>query len=193
MERFLVVCVLSLALAASGCAPLLLIGGGATGAYKVGTDERTAGRQLDDSSITFKVKTEFIKDKAIKARKIDVDTLQGVVTLTGVVETEEEALRAVDIATNVAGVLGVNNNMQIGSKTFGQFFSDKTIGTKIKSKLIREPGIRSLSIDVDVHRGVVTLTGVVAFPEQKDRVIEIARSTSGTVRVVDNLKVEYPK
>lgn len=192
MKRFLIVSLFFLAMALSGCAPLL-VGGGATGAYKVGTDERTAGRQLDDSAITFKVNTGMISDPAVKARQIDVDTLDGVVTLTGVVETEEEAKRAVEIAGKVPGVLGVNNNLQIGSKTFGQMISDKTIGTKIKTRLIKEPGIRSLNIDVDVNRGVVTLTGVVGFPEQKEKVIEIARSTGGTVRVVDNIKVEYPK
>ena len=66
------------------------------------------------------------------------------------------------------------------------------IGSKIKAKLIGEPGIRSLNIDVDVNKGVVTLTGIVKFKYQKERAIEIARSTSGTINVVDNIRVKNP-
>ena len=49
--------------------------------------------------------------------------------------------------------------------------------------------MRSLNIDVDVYLGVVTLTGVVSSRYQKDRAIQISRSTGGTVKVIDNLKV----
>ena len=53
-----------------------------------------------------------------------------------------------------------------------------------------EPEIRSLNIDVDVHKGIVTLTGIVGDRYQKKRAMEIARATEGTQRVVDNLKVK---
>jgi len=52
-----------------------------------------------------------------------------------------------------------------------------------------EPEIRLLNIDVDVHKGVVTLTGVVESRDQKKRALEIARTTEDAVRVVDNLHV----
>ena len=61
---------------------------------------------------------------------------------------------------------------------------------KIKSKLIAEREIRSLNIDVDVHKGVVTLTGIVGDKYQKKRAIEVAKATEGTRRVVDNLKLK---
>jgi osmotically-inducible protein OsmY len=64
------------------------------------------------------------------------------------------------------------------------------ISNKIKAKLIAEPEVRSLNIDVDVYLGVVTLTGVVSSKYQKDRAIQISRSTDGTVKVIDNLKVQ---
>ncbi len=172
----------------SGCAPAV-VGGAATGAYKTGTDERTMGRMVDDKTITTKVNMDMVRDPLVKARKIDVDTLEGIVTLTGVVETQEEATRAVEIASQVAGVQRVDNNLQIGTKSFGQSFNDKVIGSKIKGKLIKEPGIRSLNVDVDVERGVVTLTGIVHSSGNKARIIEIARTTAGTVKVVDNLRI----
>ena len=172
----------------SGCTAAL-VGGGAAGGYAVGTDERPVDRMVDDSTITSHIKNEMIKDSTVKARKIDVDTVGGHVTLTGVVETKAEAQRAIEIAEHVQGVKSVRNNLQIGKKTWTEAINDKYLVSKIKSKLIVEPEIRSLNIDVDVHRGVVTLTGVVQSSDQKKRAIEIARTTDGTQEVVDNLKL----
>ena len=172
-----------------GCTAVL-IGGAAGGGYAAATDERQTGRMMDDSTITTRIKNALIKDDLVKAHQIDVDTLEGHVTLTGVVKTAKEARRAVDIANHEIGVKSVRNNLQIGEKTWGETFNDNWLGSKIKSKLIAEPEIRSLNIDVDVHQGIVTLTGIVGDAHQKKRAIEIARATDGTRRVVDNLKVK---
>ena len=56
-------------------------------------------------------------------------------------------------------------------------------------KLIAEPEVRSMNIDVDVYLGVVTLSGIVSTKYQKDRAINISRSTDGAIKVIDNLKV----
>lgn len=175
----------------TGCGAAVL-GGAAAGGYMVGTDERSAGSMLDDSAITTKVNLRLIEDAAVKARQIDVDTLEGVVYLTGVVASKFEADRAIDITRTVPGVRQVVNNLQIGSKTINQAMSDKHLGIKIKTAMVREPGIQSMNVDVDVNRGVVTLTGKVHSQAQKNRVIEIARTTYGTVKVVDNITVLYP-
>lgn len=188
MKKILALGGVILLITGTGCAPALLAGG-AAGGYKVATDERPVGGLWDDTTITTKVNSALVQDPEVKARKIDVDTLQGVVMLTGVVETEKEAARAVEITQKVPGVKQVKNNLQIGKKSWNQALDDKVIGSKIKAKLINEPGIRSLNIDVDVNNGVVTLTGLVEYQHQKNRAIEIAGTTAGTVKVVDNLKV----
>ena len=180
--------VLVLLLTMSGCTAAL-VGGGAAGGYAVGTDERPVDRMVDDSTITSHIKNEMIKDSTVKARQIDVDTVGGHVTLTGVVETKTEARRAIEISEGVQGVKSVRNNLQIGTKSWTEVFNDKYLVSKIKSKLIVEPEMRSLNIDVDVHKGVVTLTGIVESRDQKKRAIEIAQTTENTVGVVDNLQV----
>jgi hyperosmotically inducible protein len=180
--------ILVLLLAMSGCTAAL-VGGGAAGGYAVGTDERPVDRMIDDSTISSHIKNEMIKDSTVKARQIDVDTVGGHVTLTGVVETKTEVRRAIEISEGVQGVKSVKNNLQIGTKSWTEVVSDKYLVSKIKSKLIVEPEMRSLNIDVDAHKGVVTLTGIVESRNQKQRAIEIAQTTENTVRVVDNLQV----
>jgi hyperosmotically inducible protein len=166
---------------------LLFAISGCTGTNKAG--ENRVERMMDDSTITTRINHEMVKDDDVKARQIDVDTIGGHVTLTGVVATRKESTRAIQIAKRVPGVKSVTNNLQIGERSYGNIWDDNLIGNKIKAKLIAEPEVRSLNIDVDVYLGVVTLTGVVGSKYQKDRAIQLSRSTDGTVKVIDNLKV----
>ena len=174
---------------ATGCTAAL-IGGAAGGGYAVATDERQADRMMDDSTITSRINAAMVKDDLVKANEVDVDTVDGHVILTGVVSTRQESQRAVKLAKSVAGVKSVRNNLQIGERSWGEAFNDKWLVSKIKSKLIAEPEIRSLNIDVDVDKGVVTLTGIVGSRFEKKRAIELAKATEGIVRVVDNLRVK---
>ncbi|MGV1098677.1 BON domain-containing protein [Thiovibrio sp. JS02] len=172
----------------AGCTPAV-VGGGAAGGYKVATDERSAGDMVDDVGITAKVKSDLIAEKTIKARNIDVDTINGVVILSGFVDSQKEIDRAVALARGVPGVRQVKNELRIGSRTVGQAFDDKVLGTRIKARLVDEPGIRSLNIDVDVYAGMVTLTGIVQSQEQKKTVFAIVRSVDGGRGIVDNLQI----
>jgi hyperosmotically inducible protein len=166
---------------------LLFAISGCAGSQKTG--ENPVSGVVDDSTITSRINHEMLKDDKVKARQIDVDTIGGHVTLTGVVATREESSRAAQIARNVPAVKSVMNNIQIGERKFGDVWTDNVISNKIKAKLIAEPEVRSLNIDVDVYLGVVTLTGIVSTKYQKDRAVQISRSTEGAIKVIDNIKV----
>ena len=68
---------------------------------------------VDDAAITAKVKAKFAADDTVKARKIDVDTMRGYVTLYGDVHSAREAERAVGIARDTAGVTGVTSHLHV--------------------------------------------------------------------------------
>ena len=76
----------------------------------------TAGEYLDDTTITTKVKSEFIGDPQIKAMQINVETMRGVVQLSGFVDSSKQKARAVQIARQVRGVQGVQDNIMIAPK-----------------------------------------------------------------------------
>jgi hyperosmotically inducible periplasmic protein len=189
MKRYLELFMLLLLLGTTGCAAAV-VAGAAGGGYAVATDQRQTDRIVDDSTITGRINAAMVKDDLVKAHQVDVDTVDGYVTLTGVVKTRQESRRAVELARSVPGVKSVKNNLQIGEKSWREAFNDKWLGSKIKSKLIGEPEIRSFNIDVDVDKGIVTLTGIVGSRYQKNRAIGLARTTEGVVRVVDNLRVK---
>jgi len=190
LKIFSLILFLIFILSISGCGWLIIGGGTAYEGYKVGSDPRSVGTQIDDATITTKVKLKLIEDPITKARKIDVDTVNGVVTLTGAVESEEEIKRAVEIARNVEGVKKVVNNLRVEKRGIGCYFSDKEITAKIKLKLIEDPDLKALSIDVDTVNGVVTLTGAVTSEYQKKKAIEHAKSVSGVIKVIDNLQIK---
>jgi hyperosmotically inducible protein len=150
------------------------------------------GTMVDDSTISSKVKINLISASDVKARHIDVDVLNGVVTLTGLVDSKAEVKRAEEIAMAVEGVQSVTNYLTVGSRTVGQAIDDSIIVGKINKELIAEPNLKSLNIDVDANNGVVTLSGIVANINQKSRVLEIADQTRGVVKVIDNLKITTP-
>lgn len=185
--KFLMVVITGFLLTSCGW---IMVGGGAYEGYKVATDPRSVGTQIDDGVITSKVKLKLLEDPITKARKIDVDTVNGVVTLTGVVDSEEERQRAVKITSGVEGVKKVVNNLRIEKRTLGSYLSDKEITTKIKIKLIEDSELKALSIDVDTVNGVVTLTGVVESERQRIKALEHAKSISGVKKVIDNLQVK---
>src|SRR2546428_2242478 len=68
---------------------------------------------MKDSWITTKTKTKLIADGRTKARRITVDTTDGVVTLLGKVGSHEERAAAEEITRKVKGVKGVKNALQV--------------------------------------------------------------------------------
>jgi hyperosmotically inducible periplasmic protein len=74
---------------------------------------RTAGRNIDDLTITASVKARLVADKMSNFTRIDVDTVNAVVSLNGLVESEFEKRRAEDIASLVDGVEKIVNDLQV--------------------------------------------------------------------------------
>lgn len=72
-----------------------------------------AGDRIDDATITSKVNAELATDKDLSAIRIDVDTKDGVVTLSGPAPSATARERASELARNVKGVNSVNNQLTI--------------------------------------------------------------------------------
>jgi osmotically-inducible protein OsmY len=61
----------------------------------------------DDLTITARVKTVLLNDRDLGAMRIDVETLKGVVTLSGSLKTADERAKAIALARKVKGVRDV--------------------------------------------------------------------------------------
>ena len=68
---------------------------------------------IDDATISTKVKTALLNAPNVAATRIDVETAQGVVTLSGTVSSAEEEQQAIQTARRINGVRDVRSKLQI--------------------------------------------------------------------------------
>ncbi|MGQ0697695.1 MAG: BON domain-containing protein [Panacagrimonas sp.] len=80
------------------------------------TDSRTFGATTKDAAITATVKTKLLADRDIAGMKIDVDTRDKIVTLSGIVATPTQMARAATLASGVDGVTSVRNKLLVSLK-----------------------------------------------------------------------------
>ena len=74
---------------------------------------RAIGEQLDDATLTAKVKTALLQAPDVKGMQINVDSDRGAVALSGFVESQTQIDRALQIAIATPGVREVHNKMTI--------------------------------------------------------------------------------
>jgi hyperosmotically inducible periplasmic protein len=162
-----------------------------------------------DPGITTAVKAKFAADDVVKAYKIDVDTKDHVVTLTGAIDSSAAKVRAVELARATDGVNNVIDNLTVApgatpttgiddplqkkagdaAARTGEVTGDAAITAAVKTKFLADTTVSGLKIDVDTTDGVVTLTGNVSGAAEKARAMELARDTTGVKSVTDRLKI----
>ena len=122
LSIFLIACIGATGLALAGChqkqaSPGQQMKQGAeqmgAGAVKAASH---AGQVVADAAITTKVKTQLATDDGLTGSNIHVDTINGIVTLSGTVTSAALRRRAGKIAENTDGVKGVTNDIKVVPK-----------------------------------------------------------------------------
>jgi osmotically-inducible protein OsmY len=85
----------------SGCAS----GGGKSTAH--------VNQTLDDATVQTRVKTAILNDPQVGGDQIDVQSVNGVVTLSGVIKAPEHEARLADLARKVSGVKDVKTSVKV--------------------------------------------------------------------------------
>lgn len=90
-----------------------LTGLGTVTGCSVARDQQTVGSYVDDAALTARVKGKLAEDKNVSAMAISVETLNGVVQLSGFAKTSEERAEAERLARATSGVRGVQNGITV--------------------------------------------------------------------------------
>ncbi|MBV8047599.1 MAG: BON domain-containing protein [Paludibacterium sp.] len=77
----------------------------------VTSGQSTVGQYVDDATVTARVKKRLATEPKVSAMRISVETLKGVVELSGFAVSEAEKMRAGEIARSVPGVKDVRNHI----------------------------------------------------------------------------------
>ncbi len=84
-----------------------------TGGCAATATHESTGQYVDDSIVTTKVKSALLRDDRVKSFAVSVETLKGVVQLSGFVNTSDQKSAAGSDAWGVLGVKEVKNNLVV--------------------------------------------------------------------------------
>jgi hyperosmotically inducible protein len=152
----------------------------------------TVGTDIDDATITTKVKSALMADADVKGSDIKVETRKGEVQLSGFVDNQGQIDRAVAVTKGVAGVKSVDNKMNVKTTetTVGEKIDDSIITTKVKAALMGDSGVKSSDIGVVTRDGEVQLSGFVDNQAQIDRATEVTKGVEGVKNVINEMAIK---
>jgi hyperosmotically inducible periplasmic protein len=78
-------------------------------------DQESVGAYIDDTTLTTRVKAKFADDTVVSAMAISVQTLKGVVQLSGFAKSQTEKDMAEKLARETSGVMAVHNAIVVRS------------------------------------------------------------------------------
>ncbi len=125
----------------------------------------------------------------LNAAEIGVTAKDGVVSLTGVVDSYAKKTEAEDAAKNVGGVTALVENIKVQypssySKTNGE------IATEVLAALKARWDVAEEKVKVKVEAGWVTLTGELHWHFQKEAAEDAIKSLMGVTGVTNNITIK---
>lgn len=125
----------------------------------------------------------------LSAAQIGVTAKDGVVTLTGTVDSYAKKLEAESAAKNVSGVTAVAEEIEVRFGTEGKK-NDTEIATAAVNALKWNWSVPSDKVKVEVRNGWITLDGELAWNYQREAARDAVRWLSGVVGVSNNLTIK---
>ena len=152
-----------------------------------------------DAAMLGSVKTAIALNGDLSQMEVGVDARGGLVTLKGVVASDEQRELASELAGSVEGVRLVDNLLEVDpgmaseasveERTLGQALDDVTLLAKIHAALRLDRQTKDAWLDVTVTDGNVTVRGRVRNEEQAERIRSRIRTVGGVVELEDHLEL----
>lgn len=158
--------------------------------------KRNFRRKFADKSISASVRTRLLYRKNLRRLKINAKTINSVVTLTGLVDTQFQKEEVGYVAFQTKGVEQVINRLTIrGIGTGGDTeevqrkFSDEFIEKRVEKSILLNRHLSIRHVDVEVDGGICYLTGTVQTDPERRLAESIAINTSGVTEVRNTIYV----
>lgn len=143
--------------------------------------ERDFKQRASDKGVATSVRSRIAYYRDSKALKVGIDVVNGVVTLHGVVDTNEQKDRLAKIASETKGVTAVVNNLVVRTKErngfiggLGHNLGDEWVEKKIETAILMTRKLSIRELDVEVDDGICYLSGVVENEEMRKVAGDIA-------------------
>ncbi|MEW5848278.1 MAG: BON domain-containing protein [Myxococcota bacterium] len=140
-----------------------------------------------DEELALFVDQAFQKQKAAFPSPPELQVRDGVVTLTGTVETLAQGRAAERLVESVEGVEGVENALTVVPR---EPRSDEEIARDVRLSLERNIYLSARALDFRVERGVLHLGGTVDNAFERHHAEEVLSYIPGLIRVDNDIRVE---
>jgi hyperosmotically inducible periplasmic protein len=147
--------------------------------------------QPPDAWVTTKVKMSLLTSEGVSARSVQVDTIDGRVTLHGSVPTAAEKARAEEVASKIDGAREVRNLLQVVPPRQEAKLerTDSQLKKEVDARLKADPALADSSIAVkSVNKGVVLLSGKARTLSDSYRAIDVTAAVPGVRRVASEIQ-----
>lgn len=149
-----------------------------------------AQNETDDIAITQDVQAKLVTNPTLHNKIITATTRDGVVILSGSLDTEAQASTAVEIAQSVPGVKDVNvQALKIRNDDGSQASKDAMTTAKVKGIFLKN-NVSVFNIHVETIDGVVYLTGHPDNFTELSKAATLARSIKEVKKVDNKIKVK---
>jgi hyperosmotically inducible protein len=148
-----------------------------------------ASAATPDAWITTKAKMALLTTEGVSGTSVNVDTVNGLVTLHGKVASNEEKQKAAQVVRGIEGVTNVRNLLQVVTARRDDAVkeSDAKVKDRVDNVLKADPAFKSVSVQ-SVNDGVVLLAGEVPSLSDHLRAVEHAARVPGVKRVASEIK-----
>tara|TARA_B100001248_G_C27352268_1_gene441957 strand:+ start:59 stop:667 length:609 start_codon:yes stop_codon:yes gene_type:complete len=172
----------------NGCAPAAITAGIA-GVTAV-ESEKGLGTTINDTIIHAAITESMFKKDVNKFMGIRIRVDDGIVLLTGKVDTPEIRVESTRIAWEPRGVVEVVNEIQVSEKTsIKDIAKDLTASTTIKSKLVADKNIKSMNFNIDVVNGIAYLSGIARTKKEMNLVLAYTKETRYVSQLVNYIQL----
>ena len=185
------VAILALPIALGGC-PVAIVGGlaAAGGAGYAANQERGARGVASDFTIKTDIQSAWLQVNPNLQSDFNVTVYQGRVLLTGKAPTPEMKAQAQQLASGVAGVRTVYNEIEVSpDESAWNSAKDAWITTQVRSDLIFNSQIRSDNYTIETVDRSVYLIGSARSQAELDTATTMARYVPGVKRVVSYVEI----
>jgi osmotically-inducible protein OsmY len=141
----------------------------------------------NDAFLTTELKAKLISVDINSTASMGVHVNHGVATLTGSVRNASARAKTIAAAHSVHGITAVRDELHIDGRVpdIGERLGDAALAGRIAGAIFTQTG--TTGVKVNVHAGVVTLSGAVVDPKVRTAAVQTARNTNGVRSVVDDM------
>ena len=153
-------------------------------------EERSIGRQLDDTNASVSIKAAMLRTEGYALDGVDVEVTEGIALLTGTVPRETDRRMAECLAWSSVAVRNVANELEVGSGSgFRDRARDGQITARVNARLVGDRDIRSINFNVETRNARVYLLGVARNRAELERASAHASLVDGVEEVITYVRV----